>query len=374
MGRGAVASSVDVPVIPEYAGACVCNVVPSILEPGLDCGPWFPEAALDASQVVLLVLDGLGWNQLQARLHLAPTMAGAAGSPITTVAPSTTATALTSITTGLSPGQHGVVGYRIKVGPEILNVLRWSTAQGDARRLIPPHEFQKAAPFGAQRSAVVNRAEYIAGGFTGAHLEGSRYVGYRCTSTLVGEVRRFLREGEPFVYAYYDGIDKVSHEYGLGDYYDDELHFCDSLVADLLTEMPAGSTLLVTADHGQVHTGDQVVELDPQVLEHVASQSGEGRFRWLHARPGRAALLRDALEEMHGHQGWVRTRDEVIDEQWFGPTVTREAAARLGDVAIAAKGVLAFYDPIDTGPYNLIGRHGSLTADEMYVPLLALHR
>jgi hypothetical protein len=364
----------DEPVLPDYAGACVCNIVPAVLEPGTEPGPWFPEAALESNQVVLLVLDGLGWNQLQSRLRLAPTMAAATATPITTVAPTTTATALTSITTGLTPGQHGVIGYRIRVGPDVLNVLRWSTAQGDARGSIPPHEFQKAAPFGSQRSAVVNRAEYIAGGFTGAHLDGSRYVGYRCTSTMVTEVRRFLREGEPFVYAYYDGVDKVAHEYGLTEYYDEELTFCDQLVADMIEAMPRGATLLVTADHGQVHTGDQVFQLHDDVMQHVASQSGEGRFRWLHALAGRAVDLRDALEAHHGRHGWVRTRDEVIDEQWFGPTVTTQAASRLGDVAIAAKGVCAFFDPNDTGPYKLIGRHGSLTADEVYVPLLSFTR
>ena len=46
--------------------------------------------------------------------------------------------------------------------------------------------------------------------------------------------------------------------------------------------------LIVTADHGQVEVGYRVIELPGEVLAHVAMQSGEGRFRWLHARPGRA--------------------------------------------------------------------------------------
>jgi hypothetical protein len=64
----------------------------------------------------------------------------------------------------------------------------------------------------------------------------------------------------------------------------------------------------------------------------------------------------------------------VIAEGWFGPTVTSVAASRLGDVAVVAKGVRAFADPADTGPYHLIGRHGSLTSAEMLVPLLAAVR
>jgi hypothetical protein len=105
----------DHPVVPDYGGACISNVVPALLEPGSEPPPWFPAGAIDADQVVLLVLDGLGWDQLQARQALAPTLCGMAGGPIASVVPSNTATALTSIATGLTPGEHGVVGYRVAV-------------------------------------------------------------------------------------------------------------------------------------------------------------------------------------------------------------------------------------------------------------------
>ena len=96
----------DQPDLPDYAGACISNVVPALLEPPADTPSWLPAVAADASQVVLLVLDGLGWDQLQERRHIAPTLAAMAGGFIHTVAPSTTAAALTSIATGLPPGEH----------------------------------------------------------------------------------------------------------------------------------------------------------------------------------------------------------------------------------------------------------------------------
>jgi predicted AlkP superfamily phosphohydrolase/phosphomutase len=79
---------------------------------------------------VLLALDGLGWDQLEERRHLAPTLAGMAGGAITTVAPSTTATAMSSLTLGCSPGEHGVVGYRINVRGDVLNVPAVADAGG----------------------------------------------------------------------------------------------------------------------------------------------------------------------------------------------------------------------------------------------------
>jgi hypothetical protein len=187
----------------------------------------------------------------------------------------------------------------------------------------------------------------------------------------VSEITRLARGGEPFVYAYYEGLDKVSHEHGLGDAYDEELRWIDHLVATLLSSLPAGTVLLVTADHGQVEVGDNVLELPSDVLTHVALQSGEGRFRWLHARSGRTEALLEAADGLLGDQAWVRSRADAIAEGWYGPTVTDAAARRLGDVLLAAKGDVAFFDPEDTGPYVLVGRHGSVTEDEMLVPLLA---
>jgi hypothetical protein len=358
------------PVVPDYAGANLVGVVPALLEQAEPRPLWVPECAA-ADQVVLLVLDGLGWEQLQDRRHLAPTLAAMAGGPITTVAPSTTATALTSLTTSLPPGDHGVVGYRMHVGTEVLNVLRWSTPAGDSRKRIVPESMQPHQPFGGQRPPVVTRADFLTTGFTAAHLSGVRFVGYRMASTLVTEVARLARSGEPFVYAYYEGIDKISHEYGLGEHYDAELRAADRLVADLLEALPPGTALAVTADHGQVDCGDRIIDPAPEVLAHVRSQSGEGRFRWLHAEPGQARALQEAAAACHGDVAWVKSRKEIENEGWFGPRLSPDAAARLGDVALVCHQPVSFHDPADGGLFELVGRHGSLTAAEMLVPFVA---
>jgi predicted AlkP superfamily pyrophosphatase or phosphodiesterase len=357
-------------VLPDYGGPCVTGLVPGLLgDPG-SAPPWIPAAVLEGRQLIMLVLDGLGWEQLQQRRDVAASLSAMHGGPITTVAPSTTSTALTSITTGVPPGEHGLVGYRMAVHGEVLNVLRWSTAAGDARETIPPLKLQPHPPFMGQRPPVVTRAEYRKSGFTTAHLDGVRFWGYRTVATLVTEVERLLRQSEPFVFCYYDGLDKVAHEYGLGDHFTAELAFVDRVVDHLVSRLPPNGVLLVTADHGQVQVGDAVAPVAPEVLTQCSMQSGEARFRWLHARPGRAHEVYEAALAHHGDTAWVVPRDEVIGQGWFGPRVVEAAAARLGDVALVARGRVAFDDPQDTGPYRLIGRHGSLTSAEMLVPLL----
>jgi hypothetical protein len=187
---------------------------------------------------------------------------------------------------------------------------------------------------------------------------------------LVTTVRRLAASGSPFIYAYYEGIDKVAHAEGIGDFYDDELRAADRLVADVLEVLPPGAVLVVTADHGQVNVGNAVVVLGPEIMEGLNLISGEGRFRWLHTRAGAIDDVVDAAVQQHGDVAWVRTREQVIAEGWLGGIPSPEIAARLGDVALIPFEPIAFLDPADTGELRLAARHGSLTPDEMLVPLL----
>ncbi|RMH77291.1 MAG: PglZ domain-containing protein [Actinomyces sp.] len=359
------------PVLPAFGRGCVTDLVPVLLG-DVEDAPWIDPAVREARSVVLLVCDGLGWNQIRRHRHRLPTLAGLKGGPITTVAPSTTATALTSIATGEPPGRHGVVGYRIRTAGEILNVLRWATPSGDARRSIVPENLQPDQAFLGHHPPVVTRAEFAGSGFSRAHLAGSRLVGYRTVSTMVVEIGRLVRAGEPFVYAYYDGLDKVGHEYGLDIHHDAELEAIDRLIGDIAESLGRDAALVVTADHGLVDSRDHAVDVDPEVRGLATAESGEARFRWLHVPESRRDELVAAARERHGEQAWVRTADEMIEEGWFGPEVTPAARARLGDVALVARDRWAFTDPADTGPIELVGRHGSVTADEMYVPALTL--
>lgn len=369
------------PILPLYAGANVRGIVPALLAPrprgaAVRLPAWMPPVVAGAEAVVLLVIDGLGWEQLEERMHLAPTLASLAGGPITTVAPSTTSTALTSITTGLTPGEHGIVGYRIDVAGDVLNVLRWHTANGDARRTIEPQRLQSFDPFLGERVPVVSRADLEGSAFTAAHMRGSVRAGYRTPSGLAVNIAEQLRAGERFVYGYYDGIDKIAHDKGFGEHYDAELRFVDRMVADVLEVLPPGAALLVTADHGQVQVGERIVQLHPDLLALLRRhhpQSGEGRFRWLHARPGASDDLLAAAREFHADVAWVHSRADLIERGWFGPVVSPPIAGRLGDVALVPFESVSFHDPEDSGPTPLVCRHGSLTSAEMLVPLLAAY-
>jgi len=198
--------------------------------------------------------------------------------------------------------------------------------------------------------------------------------GWRMPSTIVATVAALLADGERFVYAYYDGVDKVAHEFGFGPVYDAEVVAADRMVSDLVDVLPAGAVLLVVSDHGQVDVGDRVVALDPQVAGLTTMLSGEGRFRWLHAKPGAADRLAEATHRLYDDVAWVRTRAAAIADGWFGGPLAPEVADRLGDVVIAPREPIAVLDPSDPGEQWMRCRHGSLTPAEMLVPLLASRR
>ena len=189
-----------------------------------------------------------------------PVLSSLEGGRITTVAPTTTSTALSSIATGLTPGEHGLIGYRMVVGGEILNVLRWAVNGDDRRRVYPPADVQRFPAFMGKAVPVVSPIELTGTAFSEAHLRGSVPVGWRAASSMPVEIRRLLQAGERFVYAYYGSIDKIAHERGFGDYYEAELRAADRLVGDVLEALPDRAALLVTADHGQVEVGDRMVK------------------------------------------------------------------------------------------------------------------
>jgi hypothetical protein len=318
---------------------------------------------------VVLALDGLGWNAIEERRPDLPALASLTGGAMPTVVPSTTATALTSLTTGLGPGLHGVVGFRVRVDGAVLNMLTW---QGNARRAPDTLTVQRHAPFLGREVPVVTKAEFRNTAFTDVHLRGARFCGWHAVSSLIEHCRRLADAGEPLVYAYYPGIDTVAHAHGLYDgFYEVELRAADRLVGDLLDALPDSSALVVTSDHGQAHVGPEGwLPLRP-IMDHVEACSGDGRFRYLHAVRGGAPDLLAAAQATFAADAWVMSKDELVDDGWLGPEVTQSTRRRLGDVVLAAKGSAAFVDPELEREARLVSAHGSLTAAEMLVPLLA---
>jgi hypothetical protein len=357
------------PFVP-VAGRTVADLVPALF--GMTDASWLPAPVHGARAVVLLVLDGLGAHALDDHPDALPTLLAMDGVALTTVLPATTSAALSAITTGTPPAEHGIVGYRMVVDDHVLNVLRWTVEGTERIRPPEPHVVQRRPAFRGRPIPVVTKAEFKGSGFTRAHMGDGPFWGWRTASVLVEHCRRLVREGAPFVYAYFPGVDEVAHEFGLhDDYYRGALAEADAVVAALLEVLPNDVALLVTADHGQVHLERDAWVDTAELAPLVHLQAGDARFRHLHARSGAARELAEECRTRWSDIAWVRTRRELLQDGWLGGTGPGPAAARLGDVVLMPFAPVGFVDPALPREQELRSAHGAPTEAELLVPCRA---
>lgn len=377
--------------VPAYGSHSLADLGPAVLA-GLGVAGELP-AGLglgELRRVVVLLVDGLGAHQLAAHAELAPFLSSLAATPLTACFPTTTVTSLTSLGTGLPPGQHGLPGYASWVA-EAGSVVHWLTWRARAAEsetgadlresLVPedvqPHRtvFERAVHDGIAVSHCAPAA-FRGTGFSRAALRGGDFTGSISDGDLLAQAAAGARAGtRSLVYAYLSELDTIGHVRGPGsDAWCEQLRRVDSLAERLAAVLPAGADLLVTADHGMVGVppADRVdLGAHPELLDGVRVVAGEPRVRQLHVAPGAEAGVVAAWTATLGERMWVATRDEAIAAGLFGPRVTPAAAARVGDVLAVAHGSVAVVDSADhPKEAALLGHHGALTPAELDVPLL----
>jgi hypothetical protein len=369
----------------RYGSAALADVLPSALG-SLGVAAANPLGLAPSSCVVVLLVDGLGWNLLRANADCAPFLNALAGDSLTVGFPTTTATSLTSLGTGLPAGEHGVVGYtcRLQGVTEPINWLRWQGASSgtDLRDEAVPEEvqpsltaFERATQAGVMVS-VVSARSFQGSGLTRAALRGGAYVPVLTPADTIAGVAAAAALPRPgLVYGYLHELDLIGHVYGTDSpAWRVQLQLIDREIELLASLLPADAQLLVTADHGMVDVPDaDKIDYDgePALSDGVDMIAGEARVRYLYT--GAADAVRDRWSERIGDRGVVLARDEVLDRGWFGPLVTEAARSRIGDLVVLATGRLAVVRRrAEPGLSTLIGQHGALTDDELLVPLLRL--
>ena len=176
-------------------------------------------------------------------------------------------------------------------------------------------------------------------------------------------------------------LDTVAHASGWeSPAWTAELEGLDAEVAGLARALGRSDGIIVTADHGVIdvpHTAHVLFDTAPELVDGVEYVGGEPRCLQLYLsdRSARAASrLASVWRDVEGERSWIATRDEAIDAGWFGGPVAAEVLPRIGDVIVAARRRIAYYDsrdPAESGR-NMIGQHGSLTPEETRVPLIRL--
>lgn len=428
-------------VLPAVASALgVAGNLPSSDITYADC-----QAALelpDSQQVVLVMCDGLGYFNLDQHRAYAPFLRSrwADIKQLTSTFPSTTASALTGLGTGAPPGKTGMVGYTVRVpntgaltkgGTGILaNLVSWtqqrdptviasaSGNQGAAAFNMEPTKFQRVPAVleilaNAGVSVLTTGPDKFAGsGLTRAAFRAGRFHGDQSLGGRVGAVRSFIRQssdklrqsaagvyqpsgkfhqpvGAPkCAYLYWGDVDKQGHGSGpqSAKWAEALAHF-DHEFERLIRGLPAGTLVVLTADHGQiaVNRDNQIdVAQVPQLARGVALVGGEARALHVYAYDSMsdstsgietresAGLIAERWRDYLGERALVWTRAEAIAAGLFGPVVAPHVAEWIGDVVVATTGAFTIVDSRTqtANSLELKGVHGSLTPPEMLVPLL----
>ena len=328
---------------------------------------------------LLFLIDGFGFDTLSQYADVMPTMSRMLNlGLVQTSFPSTTATSLATLTTGELPGVHGMLGYTVQVprsGGRLLNALKWDE-RVDPENWQPVETlFQRAAKVGISVTHVAAK-RYENSGFTRAVFRGAEYKGANVVADLVSETKQALQKTPSFVYLYVNDLDNAGHSDGVGsDKWIAALSAIDQMVSQLMKEVPKGTRIWVTSDHGMINVEEKIIiGRDNPLLTGVSVIAGEPRARHLYlendseqARIDVASLWQKYLEE----KALVLTREEAISSNLFGAQLSVDAVDRMGEVIAVARGGLVLLDPERADKEGaMVGHHGGDSEIESQVGLL----
>lgn len=384
--------------LPEYHGGSIVNLMRSI-ERALDAQPSdpalaYPElqalpalALADARNIVLLVIDGLGYNYL--------TRAGAGGAlqqhlkaRLTSVFPSTTATAVSSFLTGVGPQQHALTGWHMwlrELGC-LAATLRFCPRHGGeslSKAGIAPRSVYTAEPMFdrlAATSHVVSPGNIIDSDYNVAHCGRALRRPYKESPELFSAVAEIVRSGNErqFIHAYTYAIDVTAHSFGSASpQVLEQFRKIDAAFARFLDEIAGSDTLVIAvADHGFTDSPKAAcIELTdhPQLAETLMLPlCGERRVVYCYVQPGQDRAFEHYVQTRLDDFTRLYRSTDLIAQGWFGlgPANPR-LAERIGHYTLVMKDDYTIKDWILGEERQLaLGVHGGVSAAEMYVPLI----
>jgi len=336
------------------------------------------------TKAAVLVVDGLGAENLRARAGHARWLNHAWGARSLIADsgfPSTTASALASLTTGVGPGLHGIVGYTVRdpaSGALINHLKEWAPHVDPATWQRERTIFERAAGEGVA-SLALGETRFAGTDFTKAVWRGAQFQGVRGLAQQGQAMREFFDTHErALVYLYWPALDRTGHSQGVNsESWIHRLEELDSAVEALSGLLRSDEGLVVTADHGMLDVPSDnrlIISEGSPLLDHVVAWGGEPRVPQMYLdSPDAVTEVQARWAEELGDRAHVVTRQHVVDEGWLGP-VAEGVIERFGDVTIAFTDNLVAYRESTASPASLamVGQHGSLSATEREIPVIPL--
>ena len=368
---------------PGWSPGTLASVLPSVAD-RLGLAPYAGRDVFDlpaAPRTVVVLVDGLGYDQLRQRSGHAPFLRGhlEAAKRVPCGYPTTTATSMGSFGTGLPPGAHGLVGMQV-LDPEsdrIVNELSWENGPDPVRWQPNETVFESAENSGVSVT-MVGPWYFNGSGLTTAALRGARFKAGASIEDRVDATLAALRSSRrALVYLYWGEVDKVGHVHGCQSWqWGDEVESVDRALARLAASVPDDTSIVVTADHGMIDVpfADRIDLIDePALMDGVRHLGGEPRSLQLYVAPGAGTQVASTWSVRLGDRATVLTREQAVDEGWFG-AVRPEVSPRIGDLIVSMDSRFAVVHSGLMRPeiVALLGLHGSTSDAELAVPVVVV--
>jgi hypothetical protein len=397
---------------PKYDGGSILNIPPTIcrmfgifpLGSGGALSPEICQPLMALSEgvqrVILVLVDALALHRLRRWLAdgRAPFWAGLVEqgllAPLTSIVPSTTSAAIPTLWSGLSPAEHGLVGYELWLREYgvVANMISHSPFKIPGKLEdagFKPEEALPGPTLGIQlgaygvRSYAFQHAAIANSGMSRMFMKHTEVQSFRTAAELMINLRTLIETASherKFIGVYWGEVDHYSHIYGP----DDErpaaefAHFTaalrDYLIDPLKPAARQGTLLLLTADHGQVLTPrDALYELNshPNLARRLPMlPTGENRMVYFNIRPGQVEAVREYVARAFFGQFAQIDPGHAVASGLFGPGEPHPRLRdRIGDLIAIPRGNAHLWWGEKESP--IVGRHGGMTAEEMLVPLLA---
>ncbi len=332
------------------------------------------------NQVVVILVDGLGEALIEQRLGYARTLRGLRDGLVhaQTCSPSTTAAAITSFTTGALPGATRMVGYAVANGHGLgamgaqhtMNLLNFAPGVDPYAWQPIPTMFECLAAENVEVS-LITRPKFAGSGLTLASFRGAHFIGRESLQARFDAALANQKAGSPIQVVYWSDIDHVGHRHGpSSNEWAQALEEFDTQLGQFLQQVSSGTTVVLTADHGMVDVEDRIdLAANALLSQGVSLIAGEGRALHVHAEPGCGEDVVRRWSNILAEKAWVFGPDQ------FPQILGNGSGCHLvGDALVMMKGRSVIVDSrVQSAAYiGMQGVHGSLTWDEMSIPVWRL--
>jgi|tagenome__1003787_1003787.scaffolds.fasta_scaffold20964173_2 hypothetical protein len=372
-------------------------------------GHGLPEAALGEAperveRVVLVLLDAFGWRFFERYADDHPLLRrfvrDGTVAKLTSQFPSTTTAHVTTLHTGRPVAEHGLYEWNLyePTVDALVTPLMFSFAgdgrrdtlraiRADPRAMFPTDTMYRRLADRGVRCLAYQPESFAPSTYDGVLLDGAEARPY---ATVDGAFARLAEDlaipGPSYAYVYIDAVDAIGHQHGPSSAaFDAEARRSLDAIERSLDTLPAGTLLLLAADHGQVDVHPVrtcfVNERWREIGRHLRhdrrgrpiAPAGSARDMVLHTVPGQRDHVIGTLRDLLGDLAEVRATEELAAEGLFGGPPGPRLRERLGDVwVLPAPGETVWWRERRRFDMRFRGHHGGLTDDEAHTLLASL--